>query len=61
MKMEISQELLDDTIATLEFAQTRLEQEAAALLQVTVGHVLAEKRLEQARTVGQLLDFYLKA
>lgn len=59
MKIELSQNRLDATIAALEAVQIRFEQEAAALLQVTAGHELAETRLKQAKDAAELADFYL--
>lgn len=59
MKIELSQDRLDATIAALEAAQIRFEQEAAALLRVTAGHELAEIRLKQAKDAAALVDFYL--
>lgn len=59
MKIELTQDQLDATIAVLEQAQTRFEQEAAALLRVTEGYELAQARLKQARDATALVDFYL--
>lgn len=69
MKIEISQEQLDDTITALEFAVVRYEQEAAALLDtarheqdevlVRLSRKLGRKRLEQADRTANLVDFYL--
>ena len=58
MKIQLSQDRLDATIAVLEAAQFRFEQEAAALLQVAAGREL-EERLKQAKTAAELADFYL--
>ncbi len=59
MKIELTQEQLDDTISILEFAQSRLEQEASALLNVRAGRDLAVTRLGQAKKAADLVDFYL--
>ena len=59
MKIVLSQEQLDATIAALEAAQFLFEQEAAALSLVPAGHALAEKRLKQAGDAAVLVDFYL--
>ena len=59
MKIQLSQKRLDATIAALQAAQFRLEQEAAALLQVEAGRELAEERLKQAKDAADLTDFYL--
>ena len=59
MKIQLSQDRLDATIAVLEAAQFRFEQVAAALLLVAAGLELAEERLKQAKTAAELADFYL--
>lgn len=69
MKIELSQEQLDGTIAALEFAQDRYEQEAAALIGaarheqdetlVRLSRKLGRERLEQADRTAILVDFYL--
>ncbi|MFG6352170.1 MAG: hypothetical protein K1W21_11310 [Oscillospiraceae bacterium] len=59
MEIEITQEQIDNLVEVLEIAQTRLEQEAAALLRVTAGHELAMRRLKQADKAAALADFFL--
>lgn len=69
MKIEITQDQLDDTIKALEFAQTRYEQEAAALIGaarheqdetlVRLSRKLGRERLEQSDRASALVDFYL--
>lgn len=68
MKIELTQEQLDATIAALEFAETRYEQEAAALISAArheqdevlcrLSWKLGRKRLEQSDRVGELVDFF---
>ena len=67
MKIEITQEQLDSTIAALEFAQDRSEHEAASLFYAArntehdreMTWALGLKRMELAHQTAQLLDFYL--
>ena len=59
MKIELTQAQLDSTIKTLEDALARYEQEAAALLRVPTGNGLAVKRLKQAETAADLVNFFL--
>ena len=69
MKIELTQEQLDAVVETLEFAQARCEQEAAAmfcandLLVAAEGREAARRlgqyRLEQAGKAAMLAEFFL--
>lgn len=59
MKIEITQEQLDNLVEMLEIAQSRLELEAAALLNAPKGRRIAVKHLEQAEKAAALVDFFL--
>lgn len=59
MKIELTQECLDGTIEALEAVHTRFELEAACLLRIPEGRVLAQKRLKQAEEAEALVNFYL--
>lgn len=69
VKYAIPQEILNDTIAALEFVQERYEQEATALISaalyeqdetlVRLSRKLGCQRLEMADRAAELVDFYL--
>lgn len=59
MKIEITQEQLDNLVEMLELVQSRLELEATALLNAPKGRRIAIKRLEQAGKAAALADFFL--
>lgn len=69
VKYPIPAKTLTDTVTALEFAQTRYEQEAAALIStsqheqdetlVKLSRKLGRERLAQAERTSELVDFYL--
>lgn len=61
MKYEIPQDHLTNTIEFFRDYQLRLEAEAAALtsLHSRQAAELAQNRLKQAETAGELYEFYL--
>ncbi len=74
VKYAIPDEILADTIKTLEFAQSRYEQEAAALIGAaligaarheqdevltSLGRKLGRERLMQSDRAAELVAFYL--
>lgn len=71
MKIEITQEQLDDTIKALEFAQNRYEQDALTLLAASFRtserdtaysascQTLGLERMARAVETTKLVDFYL--
>ena len=69
VKYAIPDTILTDTITTLEFALSRYEQEATALIGAarheqdevltSLGRKLGRERLMQSDRTAELLDFYL--
>lgn len=70
VKYSIPADILTATITALEFAQSRYEQEAAALIGAarheqdevltSLGRKLGRERLAQADRAAELVNFYLK-
>lgn len=61
MKYKITQQQLEDTIEAMRDYTFHLEAEAAALARLTSKEAvhLAQERLEQAKIVGALFEFYI--
>ena len=62
MKVDIPNILLTRTIEAMRDYQLRLEVEGSALagLPGVIPRQLAEKRLEQAKTIEELFEFYIQ-